>query len=662
MIFPESDAVSIKPVIALIATVFFSQGAWADSTLEHRFVAGAAPEPIREEAGLRSPEELETFFDGIMGAHLQAQHVAGATLAVVKDGKLFFAKGYGFADVDRRVPVVADQTLFRPGSTSKLFTWTAVMQLVGQGKLDLDADINGYLKDFQIPQTFAQPVTLRNLMTHTGGFEDGSLGYLFARTAADSPPLAQALKDHLPARIWSPTTDFTDGTGSAYSNWATALAGHIVATVSGMPYDDYIERNIFEPLGMTRSSFREPLAAGLAEHVSVGYQFKDGKWLAHDYEYIHQFGPAGSLASTATDMARFMIAHLQDGALGERRILTPETAQLMHRRQLSPNPYIAGAALGFYETWINGRRVIGHGGDTICFHSDLNLLPDENIGLFVSYNTSATLPFSARSDLMKLFMNRYFPAKLPQISPPADFEQRAARYAGSYRFTRKSYTSNEKMFSLLGDIHVTPTRENALSVTTMALPVASLWIEVAPNVFRQRDSDEMIAFAEDGQGNVTDLLGLPFAFVSARKIGWYESLPWHAFIAGFGVLCFIVSIVSALRHWREDRRASAPARVARRLAALAGVIYLVFLVLLAATFTQGLEELIYGWPAVFKIALALPLASIPIVAGMLYLAARAWRERWWTLYGRLQYSAIALACSLFLWSLNFVNLVGYKFG
>ena len=114
---------------------------------------------------------MEAFLDKLLGREMEKHHIAGAAVSVVKDGKLFFAKGYGYADLENGIPVDPEQTIFRIGSVAKLFTWTAVMQLVEQGKLDLDADINTYL-DFRIPDTYPQPITLKHLLTHTSGFED----------------------------------------------------------------------------------------------------------------------------------------------------------------------------------------------------------------------------------------------------------------------------------------------------------------------------------------------------------------------------------------------------------------------------------------------------------------------------------------------------------
>ena len=649
----------------LIAALFASAAAHAaNAPFEHKTIAGASAEPVAGQAGLRSKQDLETFFDGVMAAHLKYKPLAGATLSVVKDGKVLLVKGYGYADLDKRIPVDGEKSLFRPGSTSKLFTWTAVMQLVEQGKLDLDADVNTYIPNFKLPEAFGKPITLRNVMTHTAGLEDGALGYLFAKDAEHLVPLGESLAAHIPARVRPPTTDFGgDGTNSSYSNWATALAGHIVASVSGMAFDDYIRANIFEPLGMSSSTFAEPLPAELASRMAVGYQFKEGKLKAHDFEYVHNFGPAGSLTSSAPDMARFMIAHLNDGELDGKRILKAETAQLMHSRQFQASPYLNGSGLGFYETYVNGRRVVGHGGDTIAFHTDLLLLPEEELGIFVSYNSSNEYaPYIARRDLVRAFMDRYYPATVPQLKAPEDFKARAARYAGTYDGNRASYTKFERVFGLASaGTRVAPTADNKLLITDLLLPGASYWVEVAPNVFREEDGEQMLAFVEDGQGRITHLVN-PFTFIGSYKLPWYGTPMLHWFVLGFGLLCFVVAIVSALRHWKADRAAPAGARRARRLAALLGVLYFAFLGTLVATLAAGIDALIYEVPKSIYLALTFPLLAIPVTLGVAYLALQAWRGGWWTRYGRIQYTVIAVMALAFLWSLNYWNLIGYRIG
>src|SRR5919201_5204733 len=208
--------------------------------------------------------DVSAFLDGLVPLQLERNDIAGAVVAVVKDGKVLFAKGYGYADVASKKSVSPEDTLFRPGSISKLFTWTAVMQLVEQGKLDLDRDVNDYL-DFKIPATYPKPITLRNVMTHTPGFEE-TVQELFVKDAKDLKPVGEYLKEHLPARIFPP------GTTPAYSNYATCMAGYIVQRVSGQDYFDYIDEHILKPLNMSHSTFRQPLPDALKPLMSHGYE------------------------------------------------------------------------------------------------------------------------------------------------------------------------------------------------------------------------------------------------------------------------------------------------------------------------------------------------------------------------------------------------------
>jgi CubicO group peptidase (beta-lactamase class C family) len=649
-------ATSLAVALCSLPLLAHAQGGEGSDSLAYKANEQAA-RPL-DGHGPTTVEEMEAFVDGFMAAQMKAGPVAGAAVVVVKDGQVFFQKGYGFEDADKRTPVDPAQTLFRPGSVSKLFTWTAIMQLVEQGKLDLDADVNTYLKDFKVASTYPEPVKLRNILTHTAGFEDGGVGYLFAGKAEDLLPLGKWLATHQPARVRPPTTDFSDGTAASYSNWATALAGHIVETVSGQSFDDYIAQHIFQPLGMERSTFGEPLPESLAPRMSGGYSFEAGGFKSHGFEFIHAAGPAGSLSSTVADMARFMLAHLQDGTLGDAHILKPETAQLMHKRVMSPDPALNGHALGFYETYINGRRIIGHGGDTQYFHSVLSLMPETGLGLFATVNTGGQ---GGRTsvELERAFFKHYYPAELPDVKPPADAAKRNARYAGSYRTLRHSYTKFEKVFSAFGDDAVTAMPDGTLLMGDIFGKPAR-WVEVGDGVFRMQNSDALAAFKGNDGGLATHVVGLFPPIVSSR-ISWYESGKLHGFIVGIGVLLFITILVSAFRQRRVDRELG-QLRWARPTLALSGVLLLLFIVVIAGILAGGFEGLIYRIPPSLYFALTLPLLAIPLALLAGWFTVRIWRAGTWTLGSRVHYSLAAVAVLGFLLILNYWNLLGYRFG
>src|SRR5258708_15917532 len=444
--------------------------------------------------------DVSAFLDGFMPMQLQRENIAGAVVLVVKNGQVLFAKGYGYSDVDKKTSVSVDAPLFRPGSISKLFTRTAVMQLGEQGKLDLDRDVNSYL-DFKIPATYSQPITLRNIMTHTPGFEE-QIKDLISEEGPPTTTLKEHLTRHMPERIFPP------GTTPAYSNYGGALAGYIVERVSGRPFNDYVAENIFQPLGMTRSTFIQPLPPELKPFMSGGYEVGSGK--ARPFELIAE-APAGALSATAADLARFMTAHLQEGALGNARILRPETARQMHSRQLALNPALNGMCLGFYEESRNGHRIIGHGGDTVYFHSDLHLVLDAGIGFFVSYNSGGKRDISPRTALWQHFLDRYFPYAPPAAATPASAVADAQSVSGRYFASRRSQSNVLSVLFLTQELVVTPETNGDIRVSVLKdfTGETKKWREIGPFLYRAVNDQELIAFRHADNGRIQLVSSFP---------------------------------------------------------------------------------------------------------------------------------------------------------
>ena len=463
----------------------------------------AVPEP----GGVRelTKADLEAFLDALVPAQLQSRDIAGAVVAVVKDGQVLLAKGYGHADVAAKKPVVADQTLFRPGSISKVFTATAVMQLVEQGKLDLDRDVNEYL-DFAIPKTFAEPVTLRRLLTHTAGFEE-VLKNLFVPSAKEMGTLRDYLVATKPQQLFRP------GTVPAYSNYGFALAGYIVERISNEPFERYISAHILEPLRMERSTFVQPLPPELEATMSRGYMAAAQG--AKSFEFIPA-APAGALTTTATDMTRFMLAFLADGTLDGATILKPETVRAMETRQLDLPPGVRTLGLTLMEYAGNGQRIVGHGGDTFYFHSDMILMPEARVGLFVSYNSAGSRFGGGRGEVIRTFLDRYFP---DPAAPPPDVEPKMAQadgraVSGLYTTSRRSDSTFFKVAALLGQFAVSSDRNGILTIEGNKNLRGNLkrWREVGPLLYHEVDGPGVIAFRRNEKGVVTELLSSPVTF------------------------------------------------------------------------------------------------------------------------------------------------------
>ena len=623
--------------------------------------------PTAPSQGPTDRAELEAFLDELLGKEMEEYLIAGAAISVVKDGKLFFAKGYGYTELENKIPVDAEQTIFRIGSVTKLFTWTAVMQLVEQGKLDLDADINTYL-DFRIRDTFPQPITLKHLMTHTSGFEDRLFGSLVV-DAKDVVPVREWLISHMSARVLPP------GEYVGYANYNAVLAGYIVARVSGQPYEQYIQEHILDPLGMLHSTLRWPIPPDLRPFASVGYTYVDGDFQAFpDYMAQPAGLPSGALQTSVTDMAHFMIAHLQDGRysdanIPEARILKEATAQQMHTTQYTPDPRLLGATYGFGDWSDNGQRTLGHGGYMPPMNSLLLLLPDQNLGVFVIYNSSGGGELTGQhSGFQRAFFDHYYSASpVASIQPPADFAQRADRFVGSYRYSSSPSSTLLKIAKLVGGytIEISDPGDG-----TLLFPLGGSeyrFVEVEPLYFRQVDGPFSAVFREDDRGRITSMYTDFIPHYAALKLSWYETSGFNmALLMGF-VLIFLSIIPVALIRLIWYRRRNNDRKPANRGAGAAqwiilGISVLNLLVVgLVWVAMWGMTNELLDPPMILKTVLGLGVLSPVLTAGALVYTVLAWKNGYWGIAGRAYYTLVTVTAVAFVWFMNYWNLLGWRF-
>jgi CubicO group peptidase (beta-lactamase class C family) len=603
-------------------------------------------------------KDLEAFADQFFQEKLAERHVPGAVFVVVKDGRIVFAKGFGYAERERQTPVIPDKTTFRVASVSKLFTATAVMQLVEQGRLSLNEDVNHYLKSFQLREPFPRPVTLANLLTHTGGFDERTIG-TSARTRADIQPLGAYLAARMPACAVPP------GDVISYSNHGVSLAGYIVEETSGVPFARYVAEHILEPLGMRRSSFApdDELERDLA--VAYDYDKEDGSYKPIPVHYINGW-PAGSLVSTGTDMAAFLIAHLQDGRYRETQILQRSTAREMHRQHFTQHPRLPGVAYGFWERFENGRRTLEHSGDLSGFASLLCLLPDEGVGFFVSCNHD---DLKLRDDLVKAFLDHYYPARksAPFPAAPADFARRAGLFTGYYQYNRYSRNTIEKAASAVEQLRVLDGGDGTLviEVPSFLRDVLSdiRLVEVEPLLFRRDDGDRYAAFRMDADGRITHLtLNVLGAVIVLEKVPWFDSVPVQAgltlgFIAVFLCALLALPVAALVRRLRRRPRAAGARRLVAWLAWLIGFLNLAFVGGLVALLLVGDAD--YGMPPAAVALFVVPFVSAALTGALLACSVRSWRGC--SFFGRTCVAVFAVASVGFLVYLNSGNLLGFRF-
>jgi CubicO group peptidase (beta-lactamase class C family) len=625
---------------------------------------GAAEAPQGADAAEANALEaaaLEAYVDGIVNPLMKQNGSPSGVVVIARDGETLLAKGYGFEDVAEQKPVDPASTLFRPGSVSKLFTWVAVMQLVEQGELDLDADVNTYLKTFRIRDSFDDPVTLRHILTHTPGFEDGALGYLILDDPERAMPLRDAMERYQPERVNPP------GAQTAYSNYATSLAGLIVENVSGTPFVEYVQSRILEPLGMRDSTFAEPLPEELAGQMATSYGVEAGAFAEKPFEIISNFAPAGALSATATDMVRFAQAVLDGGELEGNRILAEATLDQMLTRAFSHDDRLMGMALGFYETDYNGHRVLGHGGDTRWFHSQLGIDLESRLAFFVSFGGPGGSP--VRTAFVPALYDHLFPrAEAPPV-PPGGFAERAGRYAGSYGFWRNSFTKIDKALGLANVIQVAPTADDTLVVSFGGK--AKQYAEIEENLFRETTpgitlaagiNPRLIAFQEDAQGAITGFVmdGLPF--MSTRKLPVYATPNFNFTLLGVSLLVLLGVLLRRFYQRAAIRGRPAAERSVLNAALCAAGAQLGTVVAGVVVLSIVRDGLFSEVPLLFKLWLVLPIVATLITLYLAYRTYSVWKGRLLaSVWARARFTVVTLSALFMCWFYYYWNILGFRY-
>ncbi len=527
----------------------------------------APPAPPQHQPGGHSltQDDVDSWLDGAVGSALQTTGIPGATVSVVADGKLLTARGYGMADTGTgETPAEAvdpERTLFRVGSVSKVVSATAVMQLVEQGDLDLDADVQQYL-DFDL-DTPKGAVTLRHLLTHTAGFEEVISGLI--GTPGSEKTLREAVSEAPPAQVFVP------GTTPAYSNYGATLAGYVAERVSGVPFADLLQQDVFDRAGMTSSSFAQPLPADLDARLAHGYPDDSKPAVATE---VVNAAPAGAMSATATDMARFMLAQLGD-LPDDQALLQPDTLAEMHRPALDADDLgtlVAGQRmdLAFFDDSTPGLAAFGHDGDTQVFHSAMRMFPEHDTGIFLSMNgsgRSATASLDLRTTVLQGFADRYLrdaaAADSTDASDSTDSTDStdgpvAADLAGTYLSSRSPVTNPGALLALSGQTTIVPRSDGTVAVSPKPLGVTTgVYEKVGTDLWREVGGDALLATRTadtDGDSTVEAISwGASFTMLRAQ--------PWQAASAVLpSVVLAVVVLFASMVVWP----ATALAGVGRR--------------------------------------------------------------------------------------------------
>ncbi len=568
--------------------------------------------------------DFERATDAYMEKILSEYHVAGASVAAVKDGEILFSKGYGYADIENNIPVDGDTTAFQIASVTKLFTATAVMQMVEQGKLDLDSDINYYLRAFQIDNSFQTPVTLRHLLTHTSGLDDRTPLYVQSEGDIlfdDIEPLEHTLIKHLPPVTREP------GSYCQYSVMGMALAGYLVEEASGVPFDQYVSQNILEPLDMEYSSYG--LTETILPYASMSYKYAKGEFIQGGYT-LNSNHPSGAILASAGDMAKFMLAHLN----GKGMILSPANLTAMHAHQFPPDERLTGYSLGFYETIRNGRRTIEHGGYLPRFSSKLTLLPEQNIGMFVALNTDSPESGKVCNEYVDLFYE-HFIGNVSGSETAAPFDLDADAISGLYNLEGYGLKDPTKLKSQL----ITSRVECDDSGNLRYYGELELNFQyIGDGMFYSMENGNYCCFRQQGGEWVLNILGS-----DRTKVNTGERIQFLIFMASQPI--FLGTLLLQIIFLLSKKQTTA--------GLVAAAVSLVDILYLAANVSMPILTLSGNTETLLKFIIpALPLIGWLYILAIVALAMfvlRAWRKRHHKIIERIVYSAFC--------SISFINLL-----
>lgn len=586
--------------------------------------------------------ELNEFIEGIVATHRREHKLSAIAVSVVHNDSLVFASGYGLADIESGRPAEADQTLFRIGSVSKTYTWTAVMMLVERGLLDLDTDVNEYLSEVEIEEAFDEPITLRHLMSHRAGFEDSI--QFFAVADDDPRTLSQLLSDHQPQRVYPP------GKRTSYSNWGAALAAQIIEDVTEVPFEVILQEEILEPLGLDNTIIDLPdeMSNDDKENLAAGYKPKQGALDIQNYMQLGAYWPAGGMAATATDMARWMEFHLNGGELDGVRLLSSDTHEQMWTRAFNDRPYGADVAHGFQDRPYRGLRLIGHGGGTAAFLTNMVMVPELNLGIFVSQNSAVSQsPISQLPELVLDLIQGYtYQPFLVEESAGDELEE----LTGTYLNNRRVFSTFAAVLGLPSAVNLSAVSDNAIVVSGLGESTYYRALEGRDDIYEDA-AGQRLSVIRDDRGNVSALAD-GSGVHSMERVGFINN-P-NTFLGSFG-LVIILTLTTLLGFWRRfghGQNHGFSSRVAGMMSFLASVSILTLVVavaILASSLTSfDISQLSENYPsgAMYFTHYAgwfVAIMSLFMLIGLW----PAWSDSGWKLFRRLHFSLYTVALFFF---------------
>ena len=599
--------------------------------------------------------ELETFIDDFFKENMDKYHVPGTAIAFVKDEEICLMKGYGYADVENKKRVDPEKTLFGIASVSKLLTATAVMQQYEEGNIDLNKDINKYVKDIKIQEGFKAPITVGSLLTHTSGFNQSSIG-IGTRDPSAIKELGEYLKTAIPKRAYEPNRFFS------YSNQGMSLAGHIVELVSRKSFEDYMDDKVFMPLSMENSTFKQPIGKNMEAYKAVGYGYwSQKKSIFRTSPNYYQVSPAGACYTTVSDMAHFIIANLNEGSYNQTQLLKKNTMEEMHKQHFTHDSKMPGQAYGFWESFDHNQRALFHTGTSDGYASLLYIIPEQHIGFMLSYNLATD---KLRSDFLQSFLDRFFPeAKKEAITPLKGYKERVNLFEGLYLNVEKPKFTLDKLEILMSDglVRAKAQKDGSLKLTGYYGENMGSYIETEPEVFKNIDSGGIITFKQSAsKQSYNELYIKNNAFL---KVAWYENPTLFLGLAIFSLSIIIISPIVWIRGYirkkEHGEKKIKSGQYGIHLGCFTTILIIVFCMVTAmVTAKLGKYAFMFGVPMSIKMILVIPILLCGTTLLLVVVSFFSWKDKYWTLAYRSFFILFTIAMIMFLAFLKFWNMIG----
>lgn len=587
-------------------------------------------------------KNIETSIDSLFNIYLSKEEpIQGAVISIVSSDSILVSKGYGLADITTNTAFDPMRTNVMVASVSKLITATAIFQLIEKGDIQLDQPVAELIGDLEIDNPFNQPVLIKHILTHTAGFDDATIGSE-SKNLDQLKPLKEHLAKRLPPIVWEPGKYYN------YSNHGMVLLAHIVEVVSGMPFDAYINKNLYIPLGMNNSGFSYSDTS--IKNMMTRYKWKEDEddvlYLDDSYgiKYTHQIG-AGGFQTTANNMNHFMQMYLNKGLFNNTRILNPETIQ----NALNPHFYyhpMMDRKQGLTWRVRNSKGVTYnyHSGEDTGIESIVVLFPDSDIAYFFASNNNESneLKFKIRD----LLIDRIKKEETKKSSKEFISNTNLEDVTGTYQYMNDGQSSVERLFSyLFGDVYQVTVDNNTLSIN------GEKYDEIDSLLFQRKKSGGLLVnFIVDEYGS-----HYTTGYSTYRRLASYEKPSLHIKLL---IASFILFIVSSIL-WSIKYIKSKKINKARLYIGLSTLSLILFFVLLATVTRGGTAK--YGVPTIFYFCFTLPLIAILFSIIGLLKAPKIFLDTSISLFSKLHVGLVFIFLFISLLIYNYYNIIGYNF-